>query len=108
MELSCSTVEASHPPIENLVRLSVAAHTFNDQRVYKRSLATYTAQARRRGWVSFGTETLKSVRIGRYWFVDRAEFERAIAIYSERQARPALRTIFVDQREYRGWVTAAE
>lgn len=101
-------MEASHPPIENLVRLSLAAHTFNDQRVYKQSLATYTAQARRRGWVSFGTETVRSVRIGRFWFVDRVEFDRAISIYRERQARPIIRRVYVDQPGYRGWVTAAE
>ena len=101
-------MEVNHRCVDQFVRLSEVALTFNDQRVCKQNLATYTAQARRRGWVSFGTETLKSVRIGRYWFVDRAEFELAITVYSERQARPALRTTFVDQREYHGWVTAAE
>lgn len=93
---------------EDLVRLSVAARAFNLERVLKQSLGTYTAQARRRGWVTFGTETVRAVRIGRYWFIDRSELDRATTIYRQRQADPDLRRIFVDQLQYRGWVTTAE
>lgn len=82
--------------------------TFNNERVSKQSLATYTAQARRRGWVSFGTESIWSKRIGGYWYVHEADVNRATGVYRQHQADPTLRTVFVDQMEHQGWVTTVE
>ena len=52
-ELDSSGMEANDLCLDQLVRLSEAALTFNGQRVCKQSLGTYAAQAWRRGWVSF-------------------------------------------------------
>lgn len=92
----------------DLIRLSEAASSFNNERVSKQSLATYAAQARRRGWVAFGTESIEAVQVGRYWYVRRNDLEHVLTIYRRRQANPELRREYVDSLEYRGWVTTTE
>jgi hypothetical protein len=95
-------------PPDGLIRLSDAARAFNEMRVYKLALGTYTAQARRNGASYFGTVRVNAERIGGRWYVARNDVDHAILVYQERQANPELRRVYVDQLEYQGWVTVVE
>ncbi len=81
---------------------------FNEIRVRKVNLGTYTAQARRSGSVSFGTTSVRAIKRGRYWYVQRDALEQAVSFYQESQANPGLRRVWVDQMEFQGWVTVME
>jgi hypothetical protein len=51
---------------------------------------------------------VRAERIGGFWYVARTDVDDAILVCRERQAKPELRSVYVDQLEYQGWVTTIE